>query len=97
MIDRLMQLSIEEDLTLPETTLEAIVDDAATSRAAAYSAYGEWLIRRTRGETDGQSVLALWRKIAWKPEGSPIRNFRLTLNGFSDAESTLLRTMRASI
>lgn len=47
------------------------------------------------GTTDGKSVLALWREIAWHPAGSPIKNFSLQYRDFIAAEESLVGAMRA--
>jgi hypothetical protein len=45
--------------------------------AVALFAYVVELDRRTRFASQGEAVLALWREIAWTPEGKPKPKFRL--------------------
>ena len=59
-------------------------------REAAYSAYGMSLLKRIKGSVGGPHILALWRMIAWKPEGSPIKGFRLKAEDIFDAEHKLV-------
>lgn len=59
-------------------------------RDAAYSAYGEALLERIAGSEGGPYLLALWRQIAWKPEGSPIKGFRLAATDIFQAELQLV-------
>jgi len=74
-----------------------IVQNDETWRSAGYSAYGHWLIRRLEGDTDGKAVLALWRQIAWKRTGSPIKDFQLRYEDFVDAEESLVAALRSMI
>jgi hypothetical protein len=38
-------------------------------------------------------ILALWRMLAWKPEGSPIKDFVLETDAILDAERRLIAGM----
>jgi len=96
MIDRVTALALEEDLSLDSEAAANIVQNHETRRSAAYSAYGYWLIKRTEGFSDGKSVLALWREIAWHPTGSPISGFRLRYKDFVDAEGCLIGLMQSA-
>ena len=95
MVDRVVALALEERVPLAHDDAVKITEDEATRRSAAYSAYGYWLIKRMDGTTDGKSVLALWREIAWHPAGSPIKNFSLQYRDFIAAEESLVGAMRA--
>jgi len=94
MCDRIAALSLEEEVPLGPGVAAQLVHDRATRRFAGYSAYGHWLIKRMDGFSDGKSVLALWRVIAWHPTGSPIKGFALQYEDFLHAEQSLLDTMR---
>jgi hypothetical protein len=99
MADRVAALAREEGIEVADpavAAVAAVVRDAETRRSAAYSAYGYWLIRRLDGDTDGPAVLALWREIAWKRTGSPIKNFRLQYADFLDAEELLVGTLKSA-
>jgi hypothetical protein len=93
MIDRVSTLAFEEGVHLEHEEARAIVLDFATRRMAGYSAYGYWLIKRMEGITDGKSVLALWREIAWNKSGSPIKNFKLRYKDFANAEELIVQAM----
>lgn len=95
MIDRVAALAREEEIPTAEQDAVEAVEDGATRRFAAYSAYGYWLIRRLEGATDGKSVLALWREVAWNRAGSPIKNFRLRYEDFVNAEEALAGALRS--
>lgn len=90
MIWRMEELAIEENVPFAHAPTDCILNDDDLRRAAAYSAYGSWLIKRMDGETDGPSLLALWREIARTPQGSPIRGFSLTYDDFVLAEIGLV-------
>jgi hypothetical protein len=97
MVHRVTALAREEGIGVTDPAVIAIVQSDETRRPAAYSAYGHWLIRRLEGDTDGTAVLALWREIAWKRTGSPIKNFRLEYKDFVDAEELLADALRSGI
>jgi hypothetical protein len=97
MIHRVTALASEEGIEVSEQDIVAVVQGEKTRRSAAYSTCGHWLIRRLDGDTDGKAVLALWREIAWKPTGSPIKNFQLLYPDFVDAEVSLTDALRTII
>lgn len=94
MVDRVRALALEEGLALGSDEAANIVQNRETRRSAGYSAYGYWLIKRTDGFSDGKSILALWREIAWQPTGSPISGFKLQFKDFVDAEEELIALMQ---
>lgn len=97
MVDRVTALASEENIAVTDPTVVAIVRGDTTRRSAAYSTYGDWLIRRLDGDTDGPAVLALWREIAWERTGSPIKKFQLHYKDFIDAEELLAETLRSVV
>ena len=94
MVDRVTALAREEGITATDQDVLVLVQGEETRRSAGYSTYGYWLIRRLDGDTDGKSVLALWREIAWTPTGSPIKNFHLRYKDFVNAEESLVGAFR---
>jgi hypothetical protein len=94
MAERIAQLASEHGIPLAREKCQMIAADPETSRAAGYSAYGYWLIQRLAGDTDGPSILALWRVIAWKKAGSPIPEFRLRYEDFESSEELLRRVLQ---
>jgi hypothetical protein len=95
MANRVAALAREEGIAATDPAVVAVVRGDDTRRAAGYSAYGHWLIRRLEGDTPGTAVLALWREIAWTRAGSPLKNFRLRYPDFVDAEDLLAAALRA--
>jgi hypothetical protein len=93
MANRLDMLAREEVISC-QHDLADLARSEEFRRAAAFSAYGYWLIRRLEGDTDGKSVLALWREIAWSRAGSPVKNFKLQYQDFVEAEETLINALR---
>ena len=93
MTARIEALAAEHDIVIDNRTARSYLDDHAPRRAAGYTAYGESLLERLNGETDGPAVLALWREIAWTRAGSPIKDFRLDAADFVASEKQLLDEM----
>jgi len=88
MEERLGQLASEEGVRALAT---ASLDHSPFRRQAAYSTYGYWLLQRLEGISDGVSILALWREIAYEPTGSPIKGFTLRVEDFVAAEESLVQ------
>lgn len=92
--DRLEMLAREEGISLSQERARDLAASKDHGRNAAFSAYGLSLLERMKGDDGGLHVLALWRMIAWKPEGSPIKGFELRAEDIRDAEHALLDAMR---
>jgi hypothetical protein len=92
--DRLIQLGHEHGMKVTNQCADAILADPRNKIASAYSTYGNWLILRMQGITDGSSLLALWRLIAWNESGSPRSDFKLEIADFITAEELLFEEMR---
>lgn len=90
MTECLQMMAAEHGMVLSESSAERLVKNERTRRWAAYMAYGHWLIMRLMGESDGPSLLALWRLIAWDPRGGVQRGFTLELKDFRLAEEMLV-------
>jgi hypothetical protein len=95
MADRVQQLATESAIAVTRELAERIATAEPTRRSAGYSAYGHWLIKRLDGLSDGPSILALWREIAWQRSGSPIGGFEMDYADFVAAEETLVHVLRA--
>jgi hypothetical protein len=55
-------------------------------------AYGQQLLERTHGRSQGTAVLALWREIAWT-QTAPKKNFELNAEDILSAEESLVRAI----
>ncbi|MFO0938383.1 MAG: hypothetical protein U0798_17910 [Gemmataceae bacterium] len=93
MVGRLIELAVEENLTVTPKLGHEIASHPETRRSCGFSAYGHWLIQRLSGITDGPAILALWREIAWNKTGSPIQGFSLRAEEFETAEKQLINTL----
>jgi hypothetical protein len=96
MTESLLALALEHGISLHAQQAEQMVQDPLSRRACGYLSYGDWLIRRLKGESDGPAVLALWRLIAWDPRGGQIRGFKLRIADFMQAERQLLMSLMDS-
>jgi hypothetical protein len=94
MAEFVVELAKENAIYLDDQLATQLVTDHKTRRFAAYLTYGDWLIRRLSGESDGPAILALWRLIAWDPRGGARRGFTLELEDFKRAEKELLEAMQ---
>jgi hypothetical protein len=92
----LRQLAIELDLAITEPFVEQTVDEAAMREPLALVAYGHDLLRRLAGVVEGPATLALWRRFAWTPEGSPKHGYQLTAAAILDGEAAAVACLRAS-
>ncbi len=92
---RLEMLAREEGFTMSQEQASAIAESKEHRKDAAYSAYGFSPIERMRGAELGPHVLALWRMIAWKPEGSPIKGFVLKAEDIMKAEERLVAVSKS--
>jgi hypothetical protein len=96
MIECVVQLAREHGLLIDQQAAERFVKSTDTREAAAYYTYADWLIRRLAGESDGPSILALWRIVAWDPRGGMRPNFEFRSEDVRAAEVRLLDAMRQS-
>jgi len=94
MAEQIAELAKDNRLDADDELVTRLVTDESTRRYAAFVTYGHWLLRRMRGESDGPSILALWRLIAWDPRGGIRRGFTLHINDFKVAEEKLLSSIR---
>jgi hypothetical protein len=95
-IERVRKLAMEEGLAVSDARTAELAVSPIWLRRAAYSAYGQSLLERVRGDEGGTHVLALWREIAWKPEGSPIPGFELRAEDILNAEQELVAELAAN-
>ncbi|MDX1926421.1 MAG: hypothetical protein SFV81_07885 [Pirellulaceae bacterium] len=94
MREYLCEFAHQHALRINEELASQLVTQPSTRRSSAYLTYGHWLIKRLAGESDGPSILVLWRLIAWGPRGGMRRGFTLELNDFKAAESDLLTALK---
>jgi hypothetical protein len=91
----LTQLASEAGVTLSDEARERLLDDAELVEPIALGAYGRDLLRRLEGRSEGPAALALWRRFAWTPTGSPRKDFTLSSEAILEAEARLVERLRA--
>jgi hypothetical protein len=74
----LMARALAPPKVLSKTQMTNLKSDPALRESLAMVAWTAALFRRIRGEYVGTEALALWRRFAWKPEGSPKPGFTLS-------------------
>jgi hypothetical protein len=92
--DLLMERALKNGRTLSDDQALCITDDERLGEAAAVITYADELIRRMKGLYEGPAVLALWRRFAWNREGSPKKNFRLTIDAVRKAEARIQQAIQ---
>ena len=81
--------------TTVEDVYSRIQEDADAKQALATVAYGRHLVRRCKGDQDQTATaLVLWREFAWSSTGSPTKNFRLTYEIITKAETLLIEWLK---
>ncbi len=87
MLAALHALAGGEGRTLDDEVANELVGDRSLKASLSYVAYARDLFERAQGRTEGAATLVLWRGFAWKPEGSPRRDFELTATAILAAEA----------
>jgi hypothetical protein len=88
----IQEIAREHNLQLDQQKAEKLID-SESGEYVSLVAYGLQLVSRMQGSSDGPSVLALWREIAWEKTGSPKKNFKLEANDILNAEKALTETI----
>lgn len=83
-------------LELEAARADALVADAELAASIALVTYAHDLIARMDGFPDGPSALALWRRFAWLPSGSPRPGFALAVDDIVAAETVIVGRLRAA-
>lgn len=87
-IAALQQLSFEFNLALDQQQVEQLIESRRSAMDASLLAYGQQLLARTRGHSQGPAVLALWREVAWN-QTAPRKGFELKAEDILRAEESL--------
>lgn len=88
-ITTLKLLSHEHHAPLDQQHAEKIVDSKDTAKDVALMVYGQQLVARARGRSEGPAVLVLWREIAWDVT-HPKKDFKLEAEDILRAEQSLV-------
>lgn len=92
----LRQLALDVDVAFDDILAEEITDEHAMREPLALVAYGHDLLRRLKGVVEGPASLALWRRFAWTPEGSPKHGYQLTAELVLGGEAAVVARLRAT-
>jgi hypothetical protein len=87
------RLSREHGAFFDREQAEKLIDSESNAANVAKLTYGQQLIERARGTSEGPAVLALWREFAWNKSGSPKKDFKLEAEDILRAEETLAKTI----
>jgi hypothetical protein len=90
----LRQLAVELAVSLDDERADQMTDDTELREPLALVAYGHDLQRRMIGVVEGPATLALWRRFAWTPHGSPKHGFQLTADAILDGEAAVVARLR---
>ena len=91
-IQALQQLAFKCDTRLDQQQAEALIDSPDSAMDASLIAYGQQLVARTRGISDGPAVLVLWREIAWDTT-APKKNFQLEAEDILTAQESFAKRL----
>ena len=94
-IDALQQLAFKCDTRLDLKHAEELIDSPDSAMEASLIAYGQQLVARTRGISEGPAVLVLWREIAWD-RTAPKKNFQLEVDNILSAQDSLAKRLVGS-
>jgi hypothetical protein len=90
----LAQLALDCKIDISSQQIERLLNDESVRESASLVAYGHDLFKRVEGIAEGPAILALWRSFAWKKEGSPKPDFKLTVDCILDAEKNLIDVLK---
>jgi hypothetical protein len=85
----LQRLAQEHDIHLDLQKAEQFLESDCGPHISMVT-YGQQLVARTLGKSEGPSVLALWRELAWEKTGAPKKNFHLEADDILDAERVVV-------
>ncbi len=73
-----------------------IAQEEPLTDALNLCAYAVDLLERMKGFAQGPATLALWRSIAWTPQGSPKKGFELSVDEIMNAQDQVVSRVRAA-
>ena len=88
----LQQLAFKCDTRLDQKKAEEFIDSPTSAMEVSLIAYGQQLVARTRGSSEGPAVLVLWREIAWD-KTAPKKNFQLEVDNILSAQESLAKRL----
>ena len=91
-IAALQQLAFKCGTRLDQQQAEGVIDSPDRAVEVSIIAYGQQLVARTHGFSEGPAVLALWREIAWD-KTAPKKNFQLEAEHILSAQESLTKRL----
>ena len=91
----LQQLAGEHNTHLDQQQAEKLIDSPNSAVDVSTITYGQQLVARTHGRSEGPAVLALWREIAWDKTGAPKKDFQLEAEDILSAEESIAKMIVA--
>lgn len=95
-IAALEQLALEHNTHIDLQQAEKLIDSPNSATDVSLLAYGQQLVARTHGRSEGPAVLALWREIAWDKRGAPKKNFQLETEDILCAEESIAEQIHSA-
>lgn len=89
----LKQLCIDLEIDFPADNFEEIINSKNTYEYVSVITYGNELISRTNGNSNGASVLWLWRNFAWNKKGSPRKKFKFTKKYLLESKAIVCKSL----
>lgn len=90
----LMQLCMNLQIVINTNDIEKFINNKATFESVSVITYGNELISRTKGHSNGASVLWLWRNFAWNKSGSPRKKFEFTKDYLLDSKVEVCEALK---
>lgn len=75
--------------SLTKAHIKALLADPELREPLAIAAWMTAVFRRMRGDFVGTEALVLWRRFAWKPEGSPKHGYAITEAAVTSAQAAV--------
>lgn len=86
----LRQLAVTAGGSVLEDEVDRLLQSVELREAVALTTYAHDLLQRLRGIAVGPATLALWRAVAWTPQGSPKKGFVLSVDAVLSAQQSIL-------
>jgi hypothetical protein len=89
-------LAIEVEVPVAEKEIDDMLRDQNLREVIGLCTYASDLLQRLQGVAVGPATLALWRSFAWTPQGSPKKDFALTVDSIMEAQQAIAKHLTGS-
>ena len=86
----------EIEAPVAEEEIDDMLRDPNLREVIGLCTYASDLLQRLQGVAVGPATLALWRSFAWTPQGSPRKDFALTVDSIMEAQQTIANHLARS-